>query len=475
MKAPGSTKLATENTENTELFELSRDDELARVLSEASVFSVALNLVTSAFSVAWTPLISVFSVALMSSTSVAAQAPERITEIRIHGNHTTPDADIRALSGLATGVEASDARLQEARTRLRGTGRFEAVDVRRRYLSIADPSQILVMIVVDEHPAVSDTDLTPGPMKKLRSAGMWLPILHHADGYGFTYGARISFVNALGDRSRVSVPLSWGGERRIALEAERSFDGPISILRGSVSRHRRVNPHFDAADLRQEVRVEADRVVTDWLRAGGGARIARVDFGPAYEARHTAAGVHAVVDTRVDPSFPRNAIHVHAGWERLFFAPPRAAERTLVRTAAGRWRTDARGYVGIGGSAVLALRAQLIRSTQAIPHAEQSLLGGSDSLRGYRTGHRAGDNLAAVSAEVRLPLNSPLSVGRFGVKGFVDAGAAWARGLRLRDQPFDRGVGGGIYAGGGPFIMDLDVAWPRQGRPRAHFGVGVSF
>jgi len=76
---------------------------------------------------------------------------------------------------------------------------------------------------------------------------------------------------------------------------------------------------------------------------------------------------------------------------------------------------------------------------------------------------------------VRQPLNSPLSVGRFGVKAFMDAGTTWASGGRLRDQEFDRGIGGGVYFGGGPFVMDLDIAWPREGNPRAHFGLGVTF
>lgn len=137
--------------------------------------------------------------------------------------------------------------------------------------------------------------------------------------------------------------------------------------------------------------------------------------------------------------------------------------------------TDTRGYMGVGGSAVLALRGQLARADAALPFAEQSLLGGSGSLRAYRTGHRAGDNLAAVSAEVRYPLTSPLRVGRFGVKAFVDAGTVWSAGGRLNDQQFERGLGGGLYLGAAAIIMDLDVAWPEKGKPRAHFGLGVSF
>ena len=69
-------------------------------------------------------------------------------------------------------------------------------------------------MLVDEHAAVSTDDLIPGPLKRFRSAGMWLPVLDYADGYGFTYGARVSFVDVLGPRSRISVPLTWGGERK---------------------------------------------------------------------------------------------------------------------------------------------------------------------------------------------------------------------------------------------------------------------
>ena len=68
---------------------------------------------------------------------------------------------------------------------------------------------------------------------------MWLPMLRYEDGYGFTYGARVSFVDVLGPRSRLSAPLSWGGERRATAEFERTFDrGPISriLMTGGVWR-----------------------------------------------------------------------------------------------------------------------------------------------------------------------------------------------------------------------------------------------
>jgi len=165
------------------------------------------------------------------------------------------------------------------------------------------------------------------------------------------------------------------------------------------------------------------------------------------------------------PSFPRNAVHTRLGWEHMDFDA----------ASADRWYGDLRGYVGVGGSRVLALRGQFSHADGSLPPSEQALLGGGDSLRGYRTGYRAGDSMAAASAEVRVPLSSPLNFARLGVKGFIDAGTVWPSGARLTDQKFDRGIGGGVYAGVAVFMIDVDVAWPESGGPRAHVGMGVTF
>jgi outer membrane protein assembly factor BamA len=394
-----------------------------------------------------------------------AAAQETIAEIRVHGNHTTPDVEVIGLSGLKTGEPASDARLDEALAALRKSDRFADVEVRKRFRSIDDPSDILVMIVIDERAGISEDDLTPGVGARLRSAVLWLPIFNYADGYGLTYGIRAAFADVAGEDSRISFPLSWGGERRAGVELERSFNEQRTRAGVAFWVNRRVNPHFDQPDLRQQVRFEADHAIVNWLRVGASARVAHVDFGDDYSARHMAAGAHVLFDTRIDPSFPRNAVHTRIGWERVAFESGDA----------GRFTTDARGYVGIGGPAVLALRGQLARADAPLPEAERSLLGGAETLRGYRAGHQAGDSLAAVSAEVRLPLNSALSFGRFGVKGFVDAGTTWASGTRLSDQRFERGIGGGVFLGATAFILNLDVAWPEEGKPRVHFGLGITF
>jgi hypothetical protein len=406
---------------------------------------------------------------LLVTTAAAAQTGEVIGEVRVHGNHTTPDADVLALADLQVGSAVSDATLRAAAERLDRSGRFDHVEVRKRFRSIDNPSDIMVIILVDEVAGISEDDLMPGPFRRLRSLGMWLPVLDYADGYGFTYGARVTFVDALGKRSRVSAPLTWGGERKAAVEVDHTFErGPLSRLEGAVSVTQRTNPHFDLADRRFEVRARAERAITSWLRIGGGARHTRVSFDGADES-FIAPGIDVLIDTRTDPGYPRNAVHLAAGVEQLRFDGGHDV---------ARWTTDLRGFVGLFGSTVLALRAATVTAGASLPRYEQSLLGGTSTIRGYDFGYRADDNLAALSAELRIPLTSPLILAKLGVKGFVDAGTVYPHGARLSDQVFDRGAGGGVFMTWTVLRMGLDVAWPIGGptnKPRWHFGLGVTF
>jgi outer membrane protein assembly factor BamA len=206
------------------------------------------------------------------------------------------------------------------------------------------------------------------------------------------------------------------------------------------------------------------RRVTPWLEAGAIGRASHVSF-LAEDAWHTAIGAEVIVDTRDDPSFPRDAVHVVGRWERI----------DVAADAAGRVTLDARAYVGGAGSAVVALRGAIAHATAQLPVYEQLLIGGGSTLRGYRAGHRTGDGLALLSAELRIPLTSPLTIGRFGVKTFVDAGTPWNAGTRLADRRFERGIGSGVYFGAAAFAANVDVAWPEDGRPRVHVAVGFTF
>lgn len=401
-----------------------------------------------------------------SRTFSAQPSPGVVNEVRVHGNHTTPDADVLAIVGDVVGQPATDALVAEVSARLEKSGRFDGVEVRKRFRSIDNPDDILLMVVVDEVPGISEDDLTPSPMKKLASSGMFLPILRSEDGYGFTYGMRVSFVERFGPRSRISLPVSWGGERQARAQLERSFtSGPISRLAGEAGIGRRENPHFEIGDTRASFHGRAESSVRRWLRLGAGGGVDKIEFGEQRD-QLVRAGADITLDTRVDPAFPRNAVHAAFGIERLSFDASTANRRSA----------DVRGYVGLFGQTVLAVRALSVTANAPLPDYEKGLLGGAANMRGYDAGYRAGDNVAAASAELRIPLTAPLSVGRFGVKVFADAGTAYAHGEKLADQRLDRGYGAGAYLHLTILSLALDVARAQEtGKVRWHFGLGVTF
>ena len=75
---------------------------------------------------------------------------ETIAAIEVHGNTITSDAEIRTMSGLAAGAPFGPATLADATARLESTKKFQRVEVLKRYASISDPSQILIVVIVDE-------------------------------------------------------------------------------------------------------------------------------------------------------------------------------------------------------------------------------------------------------------------------------------------------------------------------------------
>jgi outer membrane protein assembly factor BamA len=397
---------------------------------------------------------------------VTAYAQGVVGEVRVHGNHTTPDAEVLAIVGEIVGKPATDALIAEITQKLEKSGRFDGVEIRKRFRSIDNPDDILLMVMVDEFPGIDEFDLgPPNPMRRFWTSGMFLPILSHEDGYGFTYGARVSFVDRLGPRSRISVPLTWGGERQARVQLERTFKtGPIDRLSGEAGIGRRVNPHYELGDRRRSYNARVERAVARWLRLGAGGGMDDVTFGDTIDTLKR-FGADVTLDTRVDPAFPRNAVHATFGWERLKFDSGRTNRRTA----------DMRGYLGLFGQTVLAVRGLSITADSALPAYEQNLLGGASNLRGFDAGFKANDNLAAVSAELRIPMTSPLSVGRFGIKAFVDAGTAYAFGERFEDQQLDRAFGGGVYMHLTVLSLSLDVAKAHGGDTRFHFGLGVTF
>jgi outer membrane protein assembly factor BamA len=396
----------------------------------------------------------------------AGQAGDVLAEIRIHGNYSTPDADVIQIAQLAVGQPVTASTIEDARARLEASGRFLAVEIRKRYRSLDATAQVAVVIIVQEHPVPEDTPALLKPFRRTLGSGMFLPILRFEDGYGFTYGARVSFVDGLGRGARVSVPLTWGGAKAATVEFEKDVSvTPFDRLTASASISRRTNPHFDIDDDRREVSVGASRQIGKVVRAGVHAGLSHIGFG-AQEDRMTWYGADVTVDTRQDPAFPRNAIHAVAGVERVSF-------RSGLDV--NRYRVDARGYVGLIGQAVLSIRGQFATAGGPLPDYERFLSGGSATLRGHRTGAFVGDTLAAGSLEVRVPLGSALSVAHYGVTAFADAGMVADHGTRLADAKAKSGFGGGVFVLASVFHLKIDVGVRGEGGVRVHLTSGFQF
>jgi outer membrane protein assembly factor BamA len=402
----------------------------------------------------------------------AIPAPtEVIREVRVHGNAYLTDAEVLALAGVAIGDAVSAETVAAIERRLKDSGRFETVQIRKRYRSLADPTDVAIVLVVHEKPGVRSIDDPTAPLlapwRRVRSRLMFLPILNYGDGYGFTYGARFSTMDLLGAGERLSFPLTWGGVRRAAIEAERQFkSGPLTRVDSSLGIWQRENPRFEIDDRRIEFKGRAEKDFATILRFSVDGSRSNVHFA-ALDDRLWTVGGNVAIDTRANPSFPRNAIYLGTGWTGL---------HVNSRPRINRYTAEARGYVGLIRQAVLAGRVQYTGADTTLPPYERLLLGGAPTLRGYRAGTFDGDRLLVTSAELRVPITSVISGGTFGVTAFMDAGKIIDHDGRFEDVRWNRGAGAGIFLIASVFRINLDVARGLDNRKtRLHLATGFSF
>lgn len=407
--------------------------------------------------------------ALLAFSLLAAQPAERVVGIRVQGNTLTPEADIVAMAAVPADAAVTPTLLDEVAARVTRGGRFERVEVLKRYASIADASQVLLVIVVDEGAIVVRPMRDGEAARAERRRGpplMFLPLLGSDEGYGFTYGALVSMPNVVGPRTRISVPLTWGGERRAGVEVEKRAAGTrFARVRLGGALLQRENRALGATDTRQQAWLRGERELARAVRVGAWAGIDHVSFA-SDDNLVVRTGVDAAFDTRVDPMLSRNAVYVRAAVERLDVRHGAAPLRTLL---------DASGYVGAIGPGTLVVRVYRDGANEPVPDYLKVLRGRDTTLRGFRAGTDAGDTTAAGSLELRVPVTSPLSLGKLGVRAFVDAATVYDAGERLRKQHFERGIGGGVWFTATILRLALDVAHGSNGGTRAQLSSGLAF
>ena len=191
--------------------------------------------------------------------------------------------------------------------------------------------EIALVLVVHERPGISATGEPPSAIRRLRNRLMFFPILKYDDGYGWTYGGQTAVVDALGKGTRLSFPLSWGGTKRAAIEADRTFKtGPLTRLTGTFGISERENPHYEIDDQRTLLNARAERRLFTMLTVGGDLGRTQMDYFPLHES-FWSAGADATVDTRRDPIVP---VGRRARDRRL--EPAESDRRHVVRRQLGR-------------------------------------------------------------------------------------------------------------------------------------------
>ncbi len=397
---------------------------------------------------------SVLGVVLSLSAAAATAATDTVVEIRVHGNHSIPDDEVVELAGIALGDVVDNGVLDSVARRLTDSGRFETVDVYKRYWSLTATDRIALVMVVRER-----------PRGRLGGRLMVLPVLRYEEGYGIEYGMRFSLVDVPGREGRLSVPMTWGGNRRTAFEVERPFgDGALGRLRGGGSSGRRMHPYFEIEDRRARVWGGLDRHLAFGVHVDVEAAWEEIVFGELAD-RLTRVMVGLDYDS-LSGTFPRDDVKLRAAVERLSIdGHPAAVLRPHV---------DAQAFKGIGGQAVLTARVLYEGASAPLPPYERSLLGGVGTLRGWEFGSRVGDKLLAASVELRLPMNSPLASGRTGFRLFYDTAVVWNVGS-VRDRRLE-GVGIGVFLSIPIFgTVQFDVGHDLRGGVVVHSKAGFAF
>ena len=392
-------------------------------------------------------------------------------EVRVFGNAALADSEVLRLAGLEPGAVPAPGSEGRIAARLRVSGQFGRVEVRRRFRSLT-PGRVPTTIIRVEERRSATRRLRRedrGAGRAVRApvpAPVVFPILNYADGYGATYGVRLTALDPVGSESRLSLPLSWGGERRAGLEFEaRPGAGPFSLLRAGVSLSDRENPHYGARDRRRTLALRAERRIGERGKIAAGAARSRIRFGDRSESLG-AFRLEWEHDGRSDRLFPRSGVFARAGWQVL---------RPGGGPAVHRPRFEARGFVGSFGRSVLAARARYEGASAPLPPYARPLLGGIESVRGHRVGAAAGDRLALGSVELRAPLNDPLDPRKWGVRLFYDLGAVTAAGEEWRRATLRRGLGGGVFLRAPFLTLLLDVASDLEGGGRVHFSTTARF
>lgn len=403
-------------------------------------------------------------------------AEGEIEEIKITGNTHTKSYAIRRYIRTKAGEAYNDRKVARDVAKLTSLGWFETV---RRDAEVGtEPGKVIVVITVVEKRRTGTVSVGGGyssvqglvgfvDLTKSNLAGNGQAVSIRGEFGGQTsyeFGYQHPWVMtpetrlSLGIYDRLILREAFVtddlGEQRSILYDERRNGGNVTLGR----------PLSDATTVFLGLR--ADDVSISGLTEE------EEDYltGPAFEPRKVRSITLATVnDTRSNLYNPRSGSYqrLSAEFAGLIFGG----------TEFNKYVLDTRRFFRMGAKNTVAMRLLVGTVSGDPPYLEQFLIGGSETLRGYRTDRFVGTRMGIVNTEYRIPIGENL----LGVL-FVDVGDAWGgsvAGSLSEDTVHDSftshvgyGVGVRVKTPIGP--LRLDLGFSEEGT-ETHFGVRNTF
>lgn len=396
-------------------------------------------------------------------------AEGEIEAIRITGNTYTKEYVIRRYLRTMPGEVYNGRQVSEDITRLSNTGFFETV---RQDAEVGtEPGKVILIITVVERKQTGQASI--------------------AGAYSSTQGligmVDVTKTNLRGSGQTVSVRGEWGGRKSWELGYRNPWImTPETRLSLGI---------YDRLILREAfVQTEGDdrrSLLYDERRSGGNLTLGR-PLSPrttlylglrrddvslsAYSEEDEPYLTGAAFTPREVRSLTLAAVN---DTRDNLFNPHRGSYHQLSLEFAGmfggsdfsKYSMDTRRYLPAGGKKVVAMRLLVGTTSGDAPYLEQFLIGGPESLRGYRTDRFPGSHMAILNTELRVPISENLT----GV-AFADVGDAW--GGAIAEDPFFRGdtsfsahlgYGAGVRVNTPLGPVRLDLGFSEEGT-ETHFG-----
>jgi outer membrane protein insertion porin family len=406
-----------------------------------------------------------------AETGDFAYTPLRIKDIRIYGNTRIRSFILRREIPFQHGDTLDDAKLAEARKRLRRVPGVDYSDLAVSYQP-QDSSVSLTLIITE------------------RSTFNGRPLIQRGQQNKMSFGLELWDKNFRGRsetlsgffllRGNTMAGLLWenpwlGGGPRLGAGLDLWYKKYLYVYDDAGPRFRDASIEWFGSSLR--LFYEPGRAGRITLAGGFETVQSPVAGMTVSDDRDTyaALSVNYRLDSRSDPVYPFDGVYVEAGAEEIGAGQSRISvheTRLDLRTLRSLWD---RGIVAVQGRI-------LHRDGDPVPLYYRQHLGGSRTLRGFDFGSFHGASSIVTSVEGRLPVNFsrayPASQVLLGLAWhlFADAGMAWDRDrdLAVRNFHGSFGVGGYLFSKAGSGLR-LDYGWRLDGPGRFELDIGMKF